>query len=184
LLHSHNDYADQHYPFFVTCSAVKWLPLFEMDPYRSIIVDSLAYIVAHKPVELNAYVIMPTHVHAILWSARDQRIGDILRDLKRFTSRAISRLAEERNDIQWLTVFREARQAGRAQVRSQYQVWQEGSHPEAIYSPAFARQKLEYIHNNPVKAGLASTAVEWAYSSAGAYLLGEEQALPVQLLPL
>ncbi len=146
--------------------------------------DSLAYIVAHKQVELNAYVIMPTHVHAILWPARDQRIADLLRDFKRFTSHAISRLAEKRNDTRYLMTFREARQAGQAQDRSQYQVWQEGWHPEALYSPAFVRQKLEYIHNNPVRAGLVSSAVQWAYSSAGAYLTGEEQALAVQLLPL
>ena len=184
MLHSHNDYGDEHYPFFVTCSIVRWLPLFELEPYRRIIVDSLAYVVAQKHAELNAYVIMPTHVHAILWPAPDQRIGDILRDFKRFTSRAISRLAEERNDTRCLAVFRETRQAGRAQERSQYQVWQEGSHPEALYSPAFARQKLEYIHNNPVKAGLVSSAVQWAYSSASSYWSGEEQALPVQLLPL
>jgi putative transposase len=184
LLHSHNDYGDEHYPLFVTCSIVKWLPLFELESYRKVIMDSLAHILAHKQVELNAYVIMPTHVHAILWPAQERRIGDILRDFKRFTSRAISRLAEERNDGRYLAVFREARRAGRAQDRSQYQVWQEGSHPEALYSPAFARQKLEYIHYNPVKAGLVSSAVQWPYSSASAYLLGEEQARPVRLLPL
>ena len=165
MLRSHNDYADQHYPFFVTCSVVRWLPLFELEPYRSIILESLTYIVAHKQVELNAYVIMPTHLHAILWPAPEQRIGNILRDFKRFTSRAISRLAEERNDARYLAVFRAARQAGRAQDRSQYQVWQEGSHPEAVHSPFFARQKLEYIHDNPVRAGLVSSAVQWDYSS-------------------
>ena len=48
-------------------------------------------------------------------------------------------------------------------------MWQEGSHPEAIYDEDFARQKIEYIHNNPVKAELVSNAEDWVYSSAGVY---------------
>jgi len=105
-------------------------------------------------------------------------------EIKRFTSRAISRLAEVRGEMEYLEAFRRARKAGRAQAVSKYQVWQDGSHPEAIYSAAFARQKLEYIHNNPVKACLLASATDWLYSSAHNYLLGKESVLPVDLPPL
>ncbi|MBC7265135.1 MAG: transposase [Chloroflexi bacterium] len=184
MLHSRNAYSKDHYAFFITCTVVEWLPLFPIEPYRNAILDSLRYLTSHKPAELNAYVLMPSHLHAILWPHPNARIGDVLRDFKRFTSRAISRLAETRGEIDYLRAFRRARQAGRSQETSTYQVWQEGSHPEAIYSPGFARQKLEYIHNNPVKAGLVTSPTEWPYSSARDYLLGEESVLPVSLLPL
>jgi REP element-mobilizing transposase RayT len=166
MLRSHESLPKGQYAFFTTSSVVEWLPLFRLAPYRTIVLNSLTYIVEHKNVRLNAYVLMPSHLHAILWPPENLRIGDVMRDLKRFTSRAISCLAEERSDTAYWRAFRRARQSGRARDRSAYQVWQDGSHPEAIYSPAFARQKLEYIHNNPVKAGLASTAIEWPYSSA------------------
>jgi len=184
MLRSHNAYTEDHYAFFVTCSVVDWLPLFKSEPYRNITLDSLRYMISHKPTELNAYVLMPTHLHAILWPHRDARVGDILRDFKRFTSRTISRLAETLGETEYLQAFRRARQSGRAQDSSQYQVWQEGFHPEAIYSVDFAKQKLEYIHNNPVRAGLVERPTEWPYSSARDYLLGEESVLPIKLLPL
>lgn len=72
--------------------------------------------------------------------------------------------------------------ANRAQDMSQYQVWQEGSHAEAIFSERFARQKIDYIHLNPVRAGMVRSAEEWPYSSASAYLLGEETYPPTDLL--
>jgi len=184
MLSSRNAYSKEHYAFFVTCPAVDWLPLFRNEPYRNIILDSLRYVSRHKLTELNAYVIMPTHLRAIFWPHQGVRIGDVFRDFKRFTSRAVSRLAQTRDEIDYLEVFRRARQAGRAQEISQYQVWQEGFHPEAIYSAGFARQKLEYLDNNPVTAGLVASPIEWPYSSARDYLLGEESVLPIRLLPL
>ena len=182
MLHSHNSYSDDHYAFFITSSVVEWLPIFGIEPYRRIIVDSLAYVREHKRTELNGYVIMPTHIHAILWPERGMRIGDVLRDFKRFTSRAISRLAEDRGDAEYLAAFVRVRQAGRALERSTYQVWQDGSHPEAVFTAGFARQKLQYVHNNPVKAGLVKTAVEWPHSSARNYLMGDASILQVDLM--
>ena len=67
---------------------------------------------------------------------------------------------------------------------SQFQVWQESSHPEAIYSDDFARQKIEYIHFNPVKAGLATKPEDWPHSSARAYLLRQPTYPPTDIMAL
>lgn len=125
---------------------------------------------------------MSTHIHAILWPDDGMDLSDVTRDFKRFTSREISREAKRQGSDQLLRDFAESRLANRAQDVSQYQVWQEGSHPEAIFTEKFARQKMDYIHLNPVKAGMAKTADEWPYSSARAYLLGEETYPPTDLL--
>jgi REP element-mobilizing transposase RayT len=105
-----------------------------------------------------------------------------MRDIKRFTSRKISQLAEQQDAKQLLSAFRRARNKNRTQDFSTYQVWQEGSHPEAIFTEMFAQQKLDYIHLNPIRAGLVETADEWPFSSARAYLLGEETYPPIDLL--
>ena len=98
----------------------------------------------------------------------------MLRDFKRHTSRAISREAAKLGHNDYLQVFADARSSsGRTGRGSGYQVWQEGSHQEAIYDDDFARQKIEYIHHNPMTAGLVNKAEDWLYSSARAYLLGE-----------
>ncbi len=172
------------YPYFVTCTIVEWLPLFREQAYAQIILESLEYLRQKKNTQVNAFVIMPAHFHAVLWPQAEKRISDVLRDFKRFTSKSISRLGLERSHAHYIAKFITARQENRAQDVSSYQVWQEGSHPEILYTPGFAKQKLDYIHLNPVRAGLVETIDQWPYSSAKAYLL-EEQTFPtVDLLEI
>ena len=159
-----------------------WLHLFNKDPYRQIVLDSLNYLRIEKKTQLNAFVIMSSHVHAILWPEIGINLSDVTRDFKRFTSCKISQAAKAQNAIEILKVFQKARSENRAHDVSRYQVWQEGSHPEAIFTENFARQKMDYIHMNPVRAGLVETADQWLYSSARAYLLGEETYPPTDLL--
>jgi putative transposase len=163
---------DAHYAYFITCSVVDWIPLFGSAPYRQIVLDSLSYLREHKSTELNAFVVMSTHLHCVLWPHQGVSVSDVLRDFKRHTSRAISREAVKQGHNEYLDAFAAARSTFRG-GRAEYLVWQEGSHPEAIYDDEFARQKIEYIHNNPAKAGLVGKAEEWPHSSARAYLLRE-----------
>ena len=58
-----------------------------------------------------------------------------------------------------------------------YQFWQQDNQPKIIYAPEFGAQKLEYIHNNPVKAGLVEKAEEYIYSSARDYYYGKKWEL-------
>jgi len=125
---------------------------------------------------------MPTHIHAVLWPEENAKLSNIVRDFKRFTSRALSREIKQRNEQHYLRIFSKARQNNRAQDVSKYQVWQEGYHPEAIFTSKFAREKINYIHNNPVKAGFVSQPEDWEYSSARKYLRGEETYPPTDIL--
>jgi REP element-mobilizing transposase RayT len=175
-------FSDEHYAYFVTWTLVDWLHLFDKNPYRQIVLDSLNYLRTEKKTQLNAFVIMSSHIHAILWPEIGINLSDITRDFKHFTSHKISKEAEKQNTTEVLKIIKKARNANRAQDVSKYQVWQEGSHPEAIFTEKFARQKMDYIHMNPVKAGLVGTADEWPYSNARAYLLGEETYPPTDLL--
>jgi len=171
-----------HYAYFVTWTLVEWVHLFDKEPYRDSILDALNYIRIEKKTQLNAFVVMSSHIHAILWPDIGINLSDVTRDFKRFTSRRISKEAESQNASELLKLFERSRNENRAQDVSSYQVWQEGSHPEAIFTEEFARQKMDYIHMNPVKAGLVETADQWQHSSARAYLLGEETYPPTDLL--
>ena len=175
-------FTDKNYAYFVTWTIVAWLPLFAETAYRKIVLDSLAYLRINKHVQLNAFVVMSSHIHAVLWPEDGINLSDITRDFKRFTSKEISRTAECEGRRELLSFFKKAREENRAQRISTYQVWQEGSHPEAIFTEKFARQKIDYIHLNPVRAGLVKTAQEWRYSSARAYLLDEETYPTTDLL--
>ena len=52
---------------------------------------------------------------------------------------------------------------------SSHQVWQEGFHPQQLYSEDVLRQKVDYLHHNPVRAGLVERPEDWFYSSARNY---------------
>lgn len=182
MTNSYRVFTDKHYAYFVTWTVVEWLPLFAASAYRQIVLDSLSYLKTNKHTQLNAFVVMSTHVHALLWPDDGISLSDLTRDFKRFTSREISREAERQDARKLIASFKSARKENRAQDVSTYQVWQEGSHPEAIFTEKFAKQKIDYIHLNPVRAGMVKTAEEWLYSSARAYLLGEETYPPTDLL--
>jgi hypothetical protein len=88
-------------------------------------------------------------------------------------------LQENRPKSYWLKRLEMAKLAHKTQQR--YQVWQEGSHPQMIASEAMLRQKVEYIHQNPVKRGYVDDPAHWRYSSYRNYL-GEAGLLPVTML--
>ncbi|MDQ6764834.1 MAG: hypothetical protein M3Z22_01845 [Verrucomicrobiota bacterium] len=97
-------------------------------------------------------MILETHFHAIVAAPELSRV---LADLKRHTARElIKQLEAERCD--WL-LAQLRRQRAPHKTESEHQVWQEGSHPQALSSDAMMEQKLEYLHNNPVKRGLVAS---------------------------
>jgi REP element-mobilizing transposase RayT len=158
-----------HHPdraHFVTCTIIEWLPVFTSSACCDIIVKSLQHCREHKALKIYAWVILDNHLHAIL-AAPD--LSAVLRDLKSFTAREILKQmpAEGR---QWLV---NQLHYYRAEHKpNEYQVWQEGSHPQVIMDDTMMRQKLEYLHNNPVKRGWVCAPEHWQYSSAHEYLVG------------
>ena len=115
-------------------------------------------------------MIMTNHVHCIM-SALNGNLQNILRDLKRHTSshilKAIDNPKESRSD--WM--LKRFEFAARSNKRSsERQFWQHDNHAIILNSPQFIRQKLDYIHMNPVKAGWVEKPEDWLYSSQRNYL--------------
>jgi REP element-mobilizing transposase RayT len=109
-------------------------------------------------------VILENHLHLVAQS--DQLDKDIAR-LKSFTARqliAYLQTKKAKTILDQLAFYKKAHKRDRT-----YQLWQEGVHPELIQSEGMMRQKIEYIHHNPVKRGYVDDAVHWRYSSARDY---------------
>jgi len=151
-------------PHFLTCTIVEWIPLFSSPPLVEIVYDSWRFLQQHERLEIFAYVIMENHLHLV---ASSPDLSKEIGDFKSFTARQIIDYLKEKN------AHRVLRQLARAKARHKkdrtYQVWQEGSHPQQIQGEAMMRQKIEYIHNNPVKRGYVDNPVHWRYSSARNY---------------
>ena len=157
--------AEQGYPYFVTISIVKWLPVFVSAVPCEIIIDSLRFCREHKGLRVHAYIIMPTHLHLIVSAEGD--LSAILRDFKKHTSKKIVEYYEGMSNPPFINVFRYCGRDNRPPT--EHKVWQDGSHPEVIKTQAFFRVKLNYMHANPLRKGLVVDPVAWTWSSLRDY---------------
>jgi putative transposase len=138
-----------------------------------IVVQSLTYCRMHKGLLIHAFCIMPSHVHLIVRSENEE-LNEIIRDFKKFTSKellnAIKEFPESRRE--WmLSKFESA--AKRIKRGVNYKLWQDGFHPVELSSNKMIEERLDYIHKNPVMAGITWEAAGYKYSSASIYSGGE-----------
>ena len=156
---------DNHYPHFLTCTIVGWLPVFNRPELVDIVLNSWKYLVDHRRLEIFGYVVMEDHLHLI---AKSSNLAKEIGDFKSFTARQIIDWLKDRGHqrlLDQLVWNKERHKADR-----DYQLWQEGSHPEQIQSVEMMWQKLEYMHNNPVRRGYIALPEHWRRSSASNYL--------------
>ncbi len=174
---------EQHGLHYLTFQVVNWADIFSQSVYRDIVLDSFSYAMEHKGFQLFAYVIMSNHVHLVANSS----VGDLsgtIRDIKKFTSKRILEtiisMPESRRE--WLlNVFSHA--ASQHKRNSSYQVWTHENHAVLLYSNDFMAEKIEYVHNNPVRAQIVQNAEDYLYSSARNYA-GLSNFLKVDVLVL
>ncbi|HED32781.1 MAG TPA: transposase [Gammaproteobacteria bacterium] len=159
-------------PHFITLTVLHWIPVFTRPETVNILLDSLRFF-EKEGMMLYAYVILENHCHFVLQS-------DALdRDIARYKSYTAKQMIQylSKNKVQsildQLAFYKKAHKGDRA-----YQFWQEGVHPELIQGDHMMRQKVDYIHNNPVKRGYVDKAEHWRYSSARDYL-GQQGLLEV-----
>ncbi len=162
--------------YYLTFTVVGWLPVFITEEPCLIITESLNYCHQHKGLRINAFVIMPTHAHLILFDKEfdNERLRRTLRDMRQFTGRQLTDFCEKRMPAAFRQVIRNPRRTDRAR-----QFWQQSRHPAAIWSESFWRSKWDYLHDNPRRKGLVWAGTAWRFSSAAYWLLdppGESDA--------
>jgi len=152
------------YPHFVTCTIVDWLPIFTRPEAVQIVIDSWAFLKQQDRMQLFAYVILENHLHFV---ASGEDLAKQIANFKSYTARQLIDLLKIRNAQTLLDQlsFRKAKH----KIDREFQLWQEGSKPKQIASDDMMRQKIEYIHENPLKRGYVDDPVHWRYSSARNY---------------
>ena len=155
---------------FATLTVVDWIDVFTRENHKMAIVDSLKYCQENKGLELYAWRLMPSHLHLIIAAKDDGNLSDILRDFKKFTSKEIVRLIQEEPESRREWMLDKFKFAGKYNPKiTNYKFWQDGNKPIVLYSPKFTQQKLNYIHNNPVKERIVVETQEYLFSSARNY---------------
>lgn len=162
--------------FYITSNIYNRLNIFTRPSFIVPIIDSLNYYRYQYACKLIGYVIMPNHIHLLIWPTLEKVVTDFMRDFKRFTSGRITRQAKVEGKADWVKSFEEA---GTETERAEYKVWQDSFWEQTIYTEEFLRQKLNYIHLNPVRAGIVTKVEEYPYSSYRNYYLGDNQLIEI-----
>ncbi len=153
------------YPQFFTASIKGFYKLLEHDKYKNIIINSLRFLVEDKRIKLYAFVIMPDHLH-LNWQMQPLiHPQHVQRDFLKYTVQRIKHDLQK-NHPELLSAFESD-----ANDRI-YQFWKRRALSIELRTDKVYIQKLDYIHWNPVKAGLCKLPEEYKYSSALFYQTG------------
>lgn len=153
--------------YFLTFTVLDWVDVFTRKELVEELVKNIRYCQANKGLRLYSYVIMPSHLHMIV-AREGAPLPDLLRDFKSYTAKRIMHLIETlpgESRSEWLTAHFRARGAETSQSK-EFAFWKKDSHPIELYTPAVIDQKVEYIHNNPVVAGIVNAPEHYLLSSA------------------
>ncbi|VAW32300.1 hypothetical protein MNBD_CHLOROFLEXI01-1051 [hydrothermal vent metagenome] len=164
------------YIYYITTVIYNRLPILTTPNFVIPIMDSLNFYKFKHRVKLLGYVIMPDHVHLIIWPFGRSSISDFMRDFKKFTALRIIRQAEVENRQDLLTAFK---QAGQVTGRSDNKVWQDDFWDKIVFTEKFLRQKLNYIHRNPIRAGISDDIEAYPYSSYRNYVFDDNTLIQI-----
>ena len=159
---------------YVTLNVRDRKEAFRRSEYAWMVLHELRFECDRHPARLLAYVVMANHLH-FLFEPED---GKLTRFLSRFKPGvtlkldALCKRHERLRESEWLA------------EKGKRELWQDGKHSLLVYSPEWMRQKIDYIHQNPVRAGLVDNAIDYPYSSIGAYFpeAGVSPPIAVDLL--
>ena len=154
--------------YFLTLQIVGWVEIFTRKIYRDIAIESLMFCQENKGLEIFAYVIMSNHIHLFVRSNKGDLSGTI-RDFKSFTSKRFIEIVEDKIESRrdWMKMV--FKYHAKFKTNQTNQIWTHENHAELIYSQKFIEQKINYIHNNPVRSGIVAKQEDYIYSSARNY---------------
>ena len=158
MAHAYRVY-DQEGVYFVTFTVHQWVDVFTRRIYVDILLENLRYCQKNKGLKIYAWVIMTNHCHLII-STTEFKLSDVIRDFKKLTAKKIV-AAIENNETEsrkrWLLWLLKKEES--------IWFWEEGYHGEEITTKKFFDTKANYIHSNPVRAGIVEKEEEYMLSS-------------------
>lgn len=156
--------------YFVTLTVVDWIDVFTRKKHKLLLVNSLQYCQQHKGLAIFGWCLMPSHLHTIVRAEGQYNLSEILRDFKKYTSKAIVKQIQEEPESRREWMLERFSKAGEPLNRiKNCKFWQDGNQPKEIYGNNFLEEKLDYIHNNPVEEMIVAKPEEYLFSSARNY---------------
>jgi len=156
--------------YFLTFTISDWVDVFTRFEYKKIIVESLSFCRKNKGLKLYAWCLMTNHVHLVCSVDAPLRMSDFIRDFKKYTAKNVLELIEQTPESRRDWMLYRFEYAGKFDNRIEhYRFWQDKSHPIELTSTKMIEERMNYIHENPVRTGIVARAEEYLFSSARNY---------------
>jgi len=177
--------SDQYGLYYMTFTTVGWVDLFSRKECKDIIIHALQYCQQEKGLIISAYVLMESHLHIIARASdSSQGLSTIVRDFKKYTAKKIldfTLKSSSESRREWLElVFRYNAKFNTNNIK--FQVWQQNNQPKLLLHPKFTIQKIDYIHTNPIRAGIVEKAEHYLHSSARNYLNRKDGLIEIDII--
>lgn len=166
----------QAHTYFITTTVMNFARVFSLgECYYSILRDSLRFVVREHQAKLLAFVFMPSHIYLLVDIPEGESISDLMRDFKKYTSTKVRQQLERDGHRRWIDELRR-NASGKAHI---FKLWMDRFDDVIVETEPVLKTKIEYIHDNPVRAGLVARQEDWPYSSARNYLINDFSFLEV-----
>ena len=139
----------EYYPDYFTARILEWKPLLKQDKYKDLVVSSLEFLVKEKRIKVYAFAIMSNHIHVIWHVQALFQPKDIQLSFIKYTAQMI--IKDLRNNHQEVLEIFKVKASER-----KYQIWERNPFSVSLWSQPVFKQKVHYIHSNPVAAGLCN----------------------------
>jgi len=162
---------DNSYAHFITTNTYKHYSFFRDQRLSQILLEELGFYSRKLGFELVGYVIMPDHVHLLLWWDSEENptlgISNIMSRIKTMTSKRAKRYLFYDSGIEYVDKLADVGQP----TQGSFRLWQPGFYDFNIFSDEKLLEKLDYIHSNPVRAGFVLSPGDYKWSSYEEYFV-------------
>ncbi|MBL7858548.1 MAG: transposase [Cyclobacteriaceae bacterium] len=155
-------YFSKEHAEFLTVTCLEWKLILAEDRFKDIIIHSLTYLVKSRRIYVYGFVIMSNHFHLIWQMIGENKRSDVQRDFLKYTCQQILKTLQKEQSETMSALLVNAKDR-------KHQVWERNSLGVPLWTSEVFWQKLDYVHNNPVKAGLCKVPADYKYSSARFY---------------
>jgi len=178
---NHLKHSEKEAFYFVTFTCYKWLPLIDKTSLYDYVKSWVARL-SERGIKLSGYVIMPNHLHLLVYiEDRCSGLNLVIGEAKRFMAYEIVKRLKSLGELELLQTLSDGVQDEERKKGKKHQVFRLSFDAKEVIGQNEIEKVLDYMHHNPVngKWELVSDFVDYPYSSAKFYELGEQREIEV-----
>jgi putative transposase len=169
---------------FLTASIYDRARIFDSGRFKGHFIRTLSDLRAELGFKVTGYVLMPGHCHLLIWPSELADPSQIMQKLAERTAKFVLRTLRRNLDFPWCQkMLARFELPPTVHHHAHYRVWGRGGYDLNIWSEKKQLEKLNYMHNNPVKRGLVKAPGDWPWSSWRFYYLGDASVLAMDRMP-